>query len=442
MSTNNQEETQPVQVPGPDLNPEENERNENTVPLNVSQTDPDETMPIRTEALHDSTGWNDPEPVPVEPAAQGGKKGSRGGKKPKRKRSGRLLWVFLGLLLVIILGGVGSVIGYYDGLNKRLDQEYSQIAMAAVTQFQLALEDESAGRFEMAIKRYQYVIQLDPNFPGARERLTEVMLHQAETAVPTAIPTETPIPVTPTPDMRGIEEKYENASALLRAQDWDNAIAVAELVRKEDVGYRAADIDGIFYIALRFRGIQKILGGNLEPGIYDLTLSEGFAPLDKDAEGYRTWARYYLTGSSFWDVDWASVVRIFGDIYPSLPNLRDGSGWTAQERYRIGCINYADQLAESGQYCDAQYYYQQALSIAGDERVFPTATAIHLLCEPPTATPTQTSEVLPTVESTPVPENTPEPAPTETQDLTSLCCPPADPENPDPLCGSYTCPGG
>lgn len=432
MSTN-YDETQPVQLPADET--QRRDEQEQTMPVQIEKkSDPENTLPVSTE----------PAPVGEPPERQeetavqqgGSEKPARSPKKKvKRKRSSRFLWVLLGILIVVVLGAAGSALGYNQGMNMRLDQEYDQIAMAAVTQFQLALEDESAGRFQLARQRYEYVIRLDPNFPGAQERLTEVMLHMAETAVPTEIPTPTPIPVTPTPDMRGIEEKFNNAVALLRNREWDNAIAMAELVRKEDINYRPADVDGILYIALRFRGIQKILAGSLEPGIYDLNLSERFAPLDNEAQGMRSWASYYLTGSSFWEIDWAAVVEIFGQIYPHLPNLRDGSGWTAQERYRVGCIRYAEQLTQEGRWCDARYYYQQALSLAGDEGLFATATAIHLLCEPPTSTPEPTPQETPTPEFTPTEEVPP------TEDLQAICCPPADPENPDPRCESFTCPG-
>ena len=47
----------------------------------------------------------------------------------------------------------------------------------------------------------------------------------------------------------------------------------------------------MFYIALpKTVDLIKILvEGSLEPGIYDLTLAEQFAPLDASAEGIRSW---------------------------------------------------------------------------------------------------------------------------------------------------------
>ena len=353
-------------------------------------------------------------------------------KKTKNGKPRRWPWVLLGLLIVIILSAAGGGLGYYAAINMRLSAEDEQVTTKAVTQFLLAQEDQNAGRLEMARQRYQYIIQLDPSFPGAAENLTQVMLYMAETAVPTEIPTPTAIPVTPTPDFRGIEEKYATVEALLRNRDWNGAIEAIEILREEDLLYRAVDVDGIYYIALRYRGVEKILGGNLEAGIYDLKLAEGFGPLDKEADSYRNWARYYITGSSFWEIDWYQVVEIFGEIYPSLPNLRDGSGWTAQERYRIACVRLGDQLATEENWCDARYYYRQALSLGNDTSFSANATLVAYKCEPPTPTPT----ITPLVTSTPEPTATSE----TTVNLDELCCPPADPDNPDASCADYTCP--
>lgn len=343
----------------------------------------------------------------------------------KKAGSGKRKWLFIlaGIFLVVLAAGIGSWIGYQTAINERLEKQHGQVAMAAVTQYQLGLEDENAGRLDVARQRYEYVIKLDPNFPGIQERLSAVMLSQAQTNVPTIAPTETPIPVTPTPDMRGIEEKYAAAATYMRANDWENAVAALELVRKEDITYRTADIDGMFYIALRYRGIQKISGGSLEPGIYDLTLSELFAPLDNQALGFRNWARYYLTGASFWGVDWEKVIEIFADVYPSMPNMIDSSGWTAQERYRVANLKYAEKLAGEGKYCEAVPYYETGLSLGPDEAATSAYEQVMRQCAPPeedtpeptveetitetVETPTETPEV---VETTEVPTDPPPPA--------------------------------
>jgi hypothetical protein len=61
----------------------------------------------------------------------------------------------------------------------------------------------------------------------------------------------------------------------------------------------------MYYFALRNHGYDLITKeGNLEGGIYHLTLAERFGPLDNTANGLREGARIYITGASFWELNW------------------------------------------------------------------------------------------------------------------------------------------
>jgi tetratricopeptide (TPR) repeat protein len=283
-------------------------------------------------------------------------------KPVKRRRWG---WVWLGVLLVIIVAGVGGYLGYQNGINQRLEKEASQVALKATDQFQRGLLDLQAGNYELAKKRFEYVIQLDSKFPGVTEKLAEVMLAMNRTATPTQVPTATEIPLTPTPDTRSEEQLFADTKQLLVNKEWQKAIDTIEALRKMNLQYRSVDVDGLYYIALRNLGVQKILAeGELEPGIYDLALAERFGPLDAEAASYRTWAQYYITGASFWEVDWSQVVFYFSQVYPALPNLRNGgvNGMTAVERYRLGSIRYGDKLATTGEWCKAKEQYANALA--------------------------------------------------------------------------------
>jgi tetratricopeptide (TPR) repeat protein len=348
--------------------------------------------------------------------------------KPPRKPR-RWPWVLMGIFLVLASVGLGGYIGYADALQLRSQRQEGQVALAATTQYQLGLAELQKDQLENARTRFEYVIRLDPNFPGAKEKLMEVTLKQAQIKTSTPVVTPT-ITVTPTPDNRGTEDLFNQAASNVHDKKWDDAINTLDALRKVDKTYRAVDADGYYYIALRNRGVDKItLQANLEGGMYDLAQAELFAPIDRDADGYRTWARLYLTGASFWGVDWPKVLEIFSQIYPSLPNLRDGSGWTAAERYRIAAMSYGDQLMQKGEYCMARDQYANSLTVGNNPKLGPTATAAQKLCSPPTATPKPTTIVPtdaeiptsePTIEATteippPAPTNTPEtPAPTAT----------------------------
>jgi len=299
--------------------------------------------------------------------------------KITQRKPNRLLFIVIGLLMVFIAGGAGWFFGSQEGQQLRDLEKNKTVLEHASTQYELGVRELEEGRFENARKRFEYVIQLMPTFPGAQEKLTEVLIAQSIVNTPTPVPVPT---MTATPDFRGEQELFDQAWQYLVSEEWDNAILTLEILRDKNLKFNPVAVDGMYYIALRNRGVQRILqDGSLEPGMYDLSLSERFAPLDNDADGYRVWARYYLTGASFWGIDWSQVVSIFAQIYPAFPNLRDSSGMTAQERYRMGLIKWGDALFLKEEYCLAEEKYLAAFAFFVDESVAPAATAIYEACE-------------------------------------------------------------
>ncbi|TLN12056.1 hypothetical protein FDZ74_10355 [bacterium] len=336
-------------------------------------------------------------------------------KKASKPRRGR--WIWLGILVLILGVAAGGGLGYSTGMQDRKSGELNQITTASTTQYELAMADISENRLAMAQQRLEYVLDIDPAYPGATDKLAEVMILQAQVLTPTPQPSPT---VSPTPDLRGVEEIYNQAVELVKSKQWSQAYDTLQALRNSDANYKAVDVDGMYYIVLRYRGVEMILNeGNLEGGIYNLTLAEKFAPIDVDAKSYQTWARYYLNGASYWGIDWGQVVSIFSEIYPAFPNLRDGSGMTATERYRIAAKEYGNQLMLAEDYCKAKEMYQMSLNLSPDELVQSALNDATTRCdeanappvEPPpdwTATPSPTGEVLPTQE--PPAEITPEPS--------------------------------
>jgi hypothetical protein len=316
-----------------------------------------------------------------------------------QKKGRKLIVVILGVVLVLASAGIGGWMGYQSGQAAKDQSQISQRAVDAATQFQLALQDQTNGRLEVAQQRLEYVISLDSNFPGATQKLTEVMVAIQASKVPTAVPTPT---LTPTPDTRGEQDMFAQILQALKDSKWSTAIDSISAIRKKNIGYRTVDVDGLYYIALRGLGVTKIGMGDLEGGIYALTLAERFGPLDNFAAGYRTWARYYLNGASFWKVDWLNVLNWFTDLAAAMPNMRDGSGMTASERYRIALYQYATQIGKDDP-CKARDFYARSLAIGNDPTVVPAATEAANRCAPPTSTPapvTATNTPTPTVTGT------------------------------------------
>jgi tetratricopeptide (TPR) repeat protein len=287
---------------------------------------------------------------------------------PGARRSFPLRWIaLLGVLVLLAIGAASAYGGYQSGINQRIAAGATQAAAQVEEQFVLGLQDLEARRFDLARQRFEYVIQVDPSYPGVTEKLAEALLSMQSTATPTTAPTPT---ITPTPDLRNVDERYSQAQQSLANGDYSAAIETLLALRKVAPEFKPVDVDGMLYIAYRNRGADKILrDGDLEGGIFDLTEAEQIGPLDTDSKSYLTWASLYKTGASFWELDWAQAVYYFAQIAPALPNLRDGSGWTATERLHLALVGYGDFLAQNGDICAAVEQYDQALGIYLDPLV-------------------------------------------------------------------------
>ncbi len=348
----------------------------------------------------------------------------------KTRKPNRWKWVFVGFLLIIVGGAIGGWFGYNRAIEARMAEQKNNIAMVTTTQFQLALQDQAEGRLETARKRLEYIVQLNPQFPGVTEKLSEVMMAQAVISTPTVVAFE-PTPV-PTKDTRNTEELFLQARQQAANNEWNNAITTLDALRQIDRTYRAIQIDGMYYIALRNRGIGRINSGLLEQGIYDITMAGQYGPLDKDAVSYTQTAGYYLSGVAAWAVDWPRVLEFLGSFYASAPGLRDASGMSAAERYRTGSILYGDELMANEDPCSALYQYQNALALSSDDVTQGKLTTATNQCnalnapaeeeeiEPTEEIPTEVTEspteepsITPSEEATPDGE-TPEGEPTDT----------------------------
>ena len=318
---------------------------------------------------------------------------------------------WLAVLVFIVLIAIGILSGYGSAMSNRYSAQNTQVTGQLLEQYQLGLQAMDAGQYEVAKLHFEFIIQKNPDFPGVRNAYANLLLHMQIT--PTLTPTLTPT-VSPTPDTRSVDEIYKNVVALLSepgqdlcARNWDDIISRLDSLRKADSTFHTAEVDGMYYIALRSRGVCKLypqayepntycqdLNINLEGGIYDLTMAERFGPLDKDAAALRTWARLYIAGASFWDQDWVQVKNYFAQVMANMPYLSDSSCVSATERWRLASIGFALQLTEKGDFCGAEGQYQEAFTIntPKNDAYFPAATEVENVCNgnakpPATSTP-------------------------------------------------------
>ncbi|RPJ25172.1 MAG: hypothetical protein EHM33_15395, partial [Chloroflexi bacterium] len=272
--------------------------------------------------------------------------------KKKSTRGRTFLFNALGLIVILVLA---ILAGYGSGISVRKSAEVSSNAQRLGEQFQYALVDIEFQRYANARQRLEWIIDNDPTFPGAQEKLTQVLvLSNVSTATPTPS-------LTPTPDFTGAEQAFLQAQQLISAQDWPAALGALDQIRKLDPNYKTSQVDGMYYFALRNYGYNLITKqGNLEGGIYQFTLAERFGPLDRDANGMREGARYYLIGASFWELNWQEALAYFSQV--ASYGLWDGT-FTVSQRIHYASMRYGDELLEQDP-CGAVTQYETAQAIA------------------------------------------------------------------------------
>ncbi|HEX7973186.1 MAG TPA: hypothetical protein VF498_02165 [Anaerolineales bacterium] len=406
MSERNQADTQPFHAGRPNAAGTQPIRAQNGSPAQPAVTPPaGDTQPVVAGASRPAgkaqAGGRKPAPgmppgAPVPPQ----RKTPLGGVASRRPLPPWLAWALLAALLGGLFVAGGALAGYQAGQQARQAQAGGQDTLQE--QYQLALQDVSAGRYEVARQRLEYILSQNPVYPGASDKLVQVMQVLFATATPTRLPpTITP---TPTRDPRPSLDLLAQAKALALQGNWSGAIDTLSGLRKADPSFQTAQVDRLLYLALRSRGVDKILKENdLEGGTYDLALAERIGPLDVTASAAREWARLYLYGSSFWEALPEQAVYYFSQVAAAAPSLRDGSGWTASARYWAALIQYGDWLGKKGDWCAAQQQYALALGMQGAANVEATAAYAAEQCAgTPTPTPqTETPTLTPTLTGSP-----------------------------------------
>lgn len=283
------------------------------------------------------------------------------------KKRGTILLIIT-ILILALAGGTAS--GYGMGVSERLAAEEGQIQDQLSEQYALAVDDMTAGRYDAARQRLEFIISHSGDFPGATDMLADILVQQAIT--PSPIPSATPT-MTPTPDTRDQENIFAQAEQQYAAREWTALMESLDSLRKKDPTYKAAKIDSMYYTALRERGLDQILGingyetTNLEGGIYDLSLAENFGPLDGYAAGLSSFASSYISAAANWDVDWAKAVELFRQVAGYAPNLRDATNVTATERLYQALLAYGDELVLSPDKktrCDGYEVWKEAKNMA------------------------------------------------------------------------------
>lgn len=374
------EETSPINIPSP---------MEETKPTKGTKQSIDETRPNKVmRAVKPSSDES-------QVSAETTQTSENENELPTSMKPKRAKWIWLGILTILLLSAIGSGIGYLLGMQARQAAETEQRLTFANKQYALAIIDQEAGNYNSAKQRYEYILQIYPDYPNIDQKLVEIGVliaqNQGSVQVTTPQPTvQAAITPVPTRDTKSTSVLLKQAQDQYKAGDWTGLYNTVLALRDIDPTYEPVKVDGLYYAALRNHGIAEIQAGNLESGLYAFALAEDIAPIDVDAESYRSWARMYLAAGSYWSVNWQMAVDQFATLYGMVPQLMDSSGITVTQRYAKALDGYGDYLQQTFDWCGAVTQYEKSQSIYSYSSVAAKLPQAREYCAHPPATPTPT----------------------------------------------------
>ena len=262
---------------------------------------------------------------------------------------------FAVIVVIAVVVGVAAYGGYSVGVDERHAAAATVTAEEWHDQYTLAVEDIEASEYMRAAQRLEYIHSGCPDCAGVADKLSQV-----RDALGTPVATRD---VTPTSQaLREIitpEELFADLVGAYQAQDWESVVMRSTALRMKQPEFEGVQVGGMLFVGLQNRGIQQIETGVIELGIADLEQASQIGPLDAEARQYRRWAFLYLSGMAFWELNWPIVIDNLSLLYQTGPNFRD-----VEARLNEAYVAWGNVLRSTGESCDAQMKYADALSMA------------------------------------------------------------------------------
>jgi tetratricopeptide (TPR) repeat protein len=244
---------------------------------------------------------------------------------------------FLGLIAAAGLGGA------YAGLQDRKGDEQAQ----ADKFYQEGTANRAAGKLQLAKADFEYVLKINPDYPGAREQLKQIA----------ALLTVRPTP-TFAAQVNVTEQLYQAGADAYEQKQWQKAIEILAQVQTIDPAYEKERVAQLIHQAALTYGRQLLKEDRLEEAIAYLDQAAYLKPLPADIEAEVQYARMYITARDYWNVDWEKAIESFSELYQIGPGYRDTFA-----RYVEAYIQYGDERTRAGDSCTAQKQYEAALQL-------------------------------------------------------------------------------
>lgn len=274
----------------------------------------------------------------------------------------------LGLVLIIIAVLLGwyllvGYLGWQSGQSAMVEERAAELDAQIQRQTALARENITQGSYNLALRRLEYVLEIDP---GNSEALS--LQEQAQNALATINTpqptTEAPATATPLPEPTATpgrisdpETELQRIRRLVDNRDWQAALPALIAFQRQFPEFERLESDQLLYDTYIESGLLLLEGEQVELGLYYLDQAAQLGDLPQEVLDYELWAELYLQGIAFYNVNWDVATYYFRELCLSAPFYQ-----SACELLQESLENFADQYVVTMDYCPAQDLYQEALS--------------------------------------------------------------------------------
>ncbi len=277
-----------------------------------------------------------------------------------------IILIALGLVLGVYT--LVAYLGWQSGQRQRLAQVEQEQSAEIARQIELARADINQNSAGLALRRLEWVLQQQPEHPEARslKALAEQLLNQDATPTPFVIPSPA-ADVTATPASEEDAEAAEalgQVEALISAEDWAGAIPALIAFQRDFPEYERRKSDELLFNALVTHGTELLYTESAELGLSYLRQAATLGSLPQEALDQQQWAVLYLSGISFYSVNWEVAIFYFRELCLSAPFFHD-----ACSRLEQALVSYADGYLNIQEFCPAEPLLQEAYGLSGAQAI-------------------------------------------------------------------------
>jgi hypothetical protein len=302
----------------------------------------------------------------------------------------RLALILLITAVLAILYGAVAYVAWQRGQAIRAERVQTDLQQQLQKQMALAESDVAGGNYTLAVRRLDWVLEHDSEYPGAlhlrdeaHQSLSRLLVPPATLVITVETATATPaLQVTPPPADDDAAAALAAVRSLLQEEAWERALNALINLQGRFPNYERRLTDQMLYDTYIRYGVETLYSDQVELGLHYLEQAERLGDLPESVNDQRLWAKLYLQGMDFYGVNWAASIYYLRDLCLAAPFFHNSC-----ERLRVALVAYGDQYAAAEDWCPSAPLYAEAVQINRDPALAEKAARAREECLAATPTP-------------------------------------------------------